>query len=29
MSAGSVFDWVDVDGRRVGCEGNCGEYREG
>ena len=24
-----VSDSVGVDGRQVGCEGNCGEYREG
>ena len=29
MGAGSVLDWVSVDGRQVGCRGNCGEYREG
>ena len=25
----SASDSVGVDGRQVGCEGNCGEYREG
>ena len=28
VGAGSVSDWVGVHGRKVGCEGNCDEYRE-
>ena len=26
---GSVSGWVGVRGRQVGCEGDCGKYREG
>ena len=28
MGAGSVSDWVGVDGHQLGCDDNCGEYRE-
>ena len=29
MGRGSVSGWVGVRGRGVGCEGDCGKYREG
>ena len=29
MDTGSVSGWDGVCGRQVGCEGDCGKYREG